>query len=130
MKTDDLGVSSIKLDKKRVAAHMKISEPFLEACKMDVNLWELDVYGQLGLMLWREVACESAKTKHSIHYEFPSSPWQHFKEKYFSGWLLRKFPVKYGWRDKEVEFEETFLYPSLRVPEDTDLVFKRNFLYE
>ena len=44
--------------------------------------------------------------------KYPKNPWNHFKEKYFPGWLKKKFPVDYRY---EI-FDVKELYPDIALP--------------
>uniref|UniRef100_A0A6M3K1Z7 Uncharacterized protein n=1 Tax=viral metagenome TaxID=1070528 RepID=A0A6M3K1Z7_9ZZZZ len=45
--------------------------------------------------------------------EIPADWWQHFKQRWFRGWLTRKFPVKTKWIGAEHKFPELSIPDSL-----------------
>ena len=49
-----------------------------------------------------------------LEFKKPASPWQHFKEKYFSEFLLKKFPVEYITEKKSetIHFTRDFIFPK------------------
>lgn len=53
-----------------------------------------------------------AEEDHVRRFEFkvPATWWQHFKERFFRGWLRRRFPVRYQVHSVDVEA----IYPEFR----------------
>lgn len=50
--------------------------------------------------------------EYPVVFPFPASWWQHFKLACFPGWLLRRFPVRYGRKKAVVKFSQDILYPK------------------
>jgi len=46
-----------------------------------------------------------------VSFKYPADWWQAFKERWFHGWLLRRFPVVYTHK----EFQVKATYPDLKV---------------
>lgn len=52
---------------------------------------------------------------HEVEFSHPSSPWEFFKEKYFSPNLKRRFPVRYNKVTKKVTIDRKAIFPFLNM---------------
>lgn len=84
------------------------------------------------LRLWTYILAEDLETKtYNFEAKWPSTPWQHFKEKYFPRWLLARFPVEYSKKEQTVEFTARAYYPkAANIPKVGGHVLKLDFSIE
>ena len=88
-------VHEIKLDvKKKMIGHADHLDFWVDEVRRGA------VIDQLILRMTRD---DLFKEKVDV-LKFPKDLWQHFKLKFFPGWLERKFPVRYTYYNAEIYF--------------------------
>ena len=104
----------IDISRIKVNVSERVSMEFLKDMKFELGETAEDyLFNTMTYKLWKYVICEERTQEKDIGYTKPATPWQFFKEKHFSDWMLKKYPVIYTHQTITVRFEERFMYPSL-----------------
>lgn len=101
----------IALERFRVKASRYISGHTL--AKMTLCEYK-NVYNDLVEELITEIMAEEVGVKEkTVYFYTPTTWWDMFKQTYFKGWLLNKFPVKTTTHKQTVVFKTYATYPQL-----------------
>jgi hypothetical protein len=99
---------TIKLERLTFAAGRAFSENMLQ--NVETKWLEDQLFGGMTLNLRGQIWGENAGT-HEIKY--PADWWQHFKQRWFSQWLLRRYPVQYAVSRVDAYFVYKHFQPSM-----------------
>lgn len=77
----------------------------------DIHLLQDVMIDGVILKIVQKVAAEELKVVECLH---PADWWEHFKERWFPAWLLRRFPV----RRCRVRLEAHAVYPGITLPKE------------
>ena len=104
-------VDSVELRQQMFANSRGFSPAVMDAAKfqlcrdvVDQMLYEMRVF------VWAEDLGENIQV---VAVEQPADWWQHFKERWFPAWLLRRFPVRMEKFPHPVKVEAFAVYPKL-----------------
>lgn len=121
---------SILLEKLRMTASEMVPGHTLATTKLDVI--EDNVIDALVFRLEAEVMTEKLEDRtQTTTFEVPKSWWQHFKQEWFPGWLLKRFPVKFESYFKTVIFKHYATYPQLPLvfrPDEVGRIVYKDFV--
>lgn len=115
-----------QLEQRKVAVQLALSRD--AQMELDEDFLGNKLLARMTSYVLAEQLVGDTKTIHCTKgYEFPSSPWQFYKQRHASswwlGWLVARRPVRtekhYQDREHEVRFERYATYPesTLRAPE-------------
>lgn len=125
---------TLTLEKIPFASRRHLTQEFLD--QVDVRAYQGEILEGLIIELRAYILGEKLAEKEveineerSVFFEFPRSPWQHFKKNHrwswWLGWFVRRWPVQHETEIKKVTVRKTVatqqfaLFPSspLRTPE-------------
>jgi len=117
-KDGDSPVSDILVAKDVILERIRnVATKSISFTEIGVNLGveELARIGDsMGVQLVHEVLAEPLEvTDYKVRTYIPKTWWDHFKQTYFKGWLLKKFPIKEICKVKIVTFKKYATYPQL-----------------
>ncbi len=105
-------------DRCLVAFHRRMPECDLLLANHEVRMLEDQADGLvLGLSAWLLDGHKLDKMPQVDHIEFPSTPWQFFKQEYAPKWFLSRFPVKTQEREVITAIHHHYLCPHVNVPD-------------
>jgi hypothetical protein len=99
MDNDYIPYKTIQLEKLQIGCEFRISK------KVDANYFDDMVAYRIKGYVWSQDAGKK------VEFKYPADWWQAFKERWFKGWFLKNYPVKYTHK----EFQVKATYPDLIV---------------
>jgi len=100
-------ISYATLEKLRIGATTRISREI--ARDVDVDLWQDFAFDQL---VWAVTSQFAAQKIGESTVTYPADWWQAFKDRWFPGWALKRWPVKF--RTFDMTAYQT--YPEIKIP--------------
>lgn len=94
----------------------RFSGDYADLEKPEVFLTEADHL----IMTFRSYMYGETQHEETREVVYPSSWWDHFKKRFFKGFLLRKFPVKYT--TERINFRVLACYPDFKPSRDYKFV--------
>jgi hypothetical protein len=102
------GINQVTLEKLKVAFMMDLGD-LLQDPQVDVSqqfeFFRDTIHARIKGFVWAE---EEAAQRIAVKY--PSDWWQAFKERYFTDWMLKRWPVQY----ERFAWDVRCLYPEFR----------------
>jgi len=115
--TDKVDAFSIEKLKSFLEFHLNRDE--LNELRFDTD-GNSKYHNNIALHVQRSFFGERRTDVVKVVFKKPASPWDHFKEKYFSRWLLSKFHVKYEHVTKYHNLDRTWSFPDVPSSRYTD----------
>jgi hypothetical protein len=97
-------LNTVTLEKLKIGAQQALSKHLADA---QVNFDNNIIYEQLVMQVRGFIWSEQHQ---HIDIKYPFDWWQSFKERWFRGWMLQRWPVKYKTHSLDVKT----LYPNYR----------------
>lgn len=98
--------NELRLHLEKAASIRMIPAAFVQGIHVDYSLEASFIRDELLVQMWRYVYYEQRG-----ELEVPADWWQHFKQRFFPAWALRRWPVQ------NVVFEARRYFPEMAVPE-------------
>lgn len=73
------------------------------------------VYGKLLFRIEREFFGERKQEEVEVQFQFPASWWQHFKQRWFPDWLLKRYPIVMKNHVGKYRVDAQFYFPDLPI---------------
>lgn len=107
---DYVTLNEIELEKIQLYMDQMFSPTELQG--MDFSISEETITRNLLFNVRKTFFGEKKHVSTMVSFEFPKTWWDHFKMVNFPKWILKKYPVKYETRRKEVYFDRYFEFPE------------------
>ena len=98
--------STAKLEKYRLMVLKHLSKEFIEDAKFEFS--DSTLFGNDGVCIRIIQEVWGQKIGEEVRIEYPADWWQAFKERWFAGWMLKRWPVRYS----ETVLQLAELYPK------------------